>query len=112
MDSSYIPNRGDIVWIDMMPQAGHEQSGRRPAIVLSPVSYNETVGLGLFCPITSRRKGRAFEVDIPAGLEVSGVILSDQVRSLDWKVRRAEFLCEVPAATVFDVLAKLDTLLR
>jgi mRNA interferase MazF len=85
-----VPDRGDAIWITLDPQAGHEQAGRRPALVLSPASYNEKVGLALLCPITSQVKGYPFEVPIPAGLTVSGVILADQVKSLDWRVRRAE----------------------
>lgn len=80
---NYIPERGDVVWIDMKPQAGHEQSGRRPAVVLSPSVYNSKVGLALFCPITSQIKGYPFEVNMPKAFQVSGTILSDQVKSLD-----------------------------
>jgi mRNA interferase MazF len=78
--SNYIPDRGDVVWIDMYPQAGHEQAGRRPAIVLSPSSYNGKVGLALFCPVTKQIKGYPFEVIIPPGQKVTGAILSDQVK--------------------------------
>ena len=85
----FIPDRGQIVWIDFDPQSGHEQSGRRPALVVSPADYNEKVGLSLLCPITSQVKGYPFEVEIPKGLGVSGVILSDQVKSLDWRARKA-----------------------
>jgi len=74
MMSIYIPQRGDVVWINMHPQAGHEQAGRRPAVVLSPRSYNAKVGLALFCPVTNQVKGYPFEVIIPPGLEVTGVI--------------------------------------
>lgn len=77
----YIPQRGDVVWIDLNPQAGHEQAGRRPAVVLSPMAYNSKTGLALFCPITNQEKNYPFEVPIPAGLPVSGVILADQVKS-------------------------------
>ena len=85
MDSIYIPDRGDVVWIDFSPQVGHEQSGSRPALIISPASYNGKVGLSLLCPITNQMKGYPFEVSIPSGHEVEGVILSDQVKSLDWK---------------------------
>jgi mRNA interferase MazF len=88
---SYVPRRGDIVWLSFDPQAGHEQAGRRPAFVLSPENYNRKTGLFLACPITSRVKGYPFEVALPDGLAVSGVILVDQIKSLDWKVRKAEF---------------------
>ena len=109
---AYIPNRGDIVWVTFNPQAGHEQAGRRPALVLSPAAYNGKVGLAILCPITSQIKGYPFEVIIPAGLKIGGAILSDQVKSLDWKARQAEFVCKLPAATMAEVLDKLNTLLE
>lgn len=96
----------------MQPQAGHEQSGRRPAVVLSPESYNGKVGLALLCPITRQLKGYPFEVIIPPGLKVEGVVLSDQVKSLDWKVRNAEFCDKVPDNVVLEILKKLMTLLK
>jgi mRNA interferase MazF len=101
MPRRYVPQRGDIVWL----------SGRRPALVLSPAAYNAKVGLGLFCPITSRVKGYPFEVTIPPGPGVSGVVLADQVRSLDWRARRAELAGRLPATHVLEVLDKLDALL-
>ncbi|HLE05363.1 MAG TPA: type II toxin-antitoxin system PemK/MazF family toxin [Anaerolineales bacterium] len=106
-----IPQRGDIVWLSMNPQAGHEQAGRRPALVLSPGAYNGKVGLAILCPITSRVKGYPFEVPIPGGLPVEGAILSDQPKSLDWKARKAEFICRLSAESTLDVLQKLGTLL-
>ena len=112
MMSIYIPQRGDVVWINMHPQAGHEQAGRRPAVVLSPRSYNDKVGLALFCPVTNQVKGYPFEVIIPPGLEVTGVILSDQVKSLDWKIRNAEYYDKVPETVVVEIFKKLSTLLR
>src|SRR5438552_10794224 len=87
---SYVPARGDAVWISLDPQAGHEQAGRRPALVLSPSSYNRKAGLALMCPITSHAKGYPFEVAVPADLAVTGVILADQIKSLDWRIRHAE----------------------
>jgi mRNA interferase MazF len=110
--NSYIPDRGDIVWINMNPQVGHEQAGRRPAIVLSPFSYNKKVGLALFCPITNQIKGYPFEVGIPKGMKVTGVILSDQVKSLDWRVRQVEFLGKIHEPVIVEALKKLNTLLR
>ncbi|MBU0511818.1 MAG: endoribonuclease MazF [Chloroflexi bacterium] len=107
----YIPKCGDIIWLTFSPQAGHEQAGRRPAIVLSPASYNGKVGLAILCPITSKIKGYPFEVIIPNGMEINGAILSDQVKNLDWKARKAEFVCKLPSATVDEVLQKLKTLL-
>jgi len=108
---AFIPRRGDVVWITFNPQAGHEQAGRRPALVLSPSAYNEKVGLAILCPVTSQIKGYPFEVVIPEGLAVGGVILSDQVKSLDWSARQAELACKLPAETVAEVLQKLSTLL-
>ena len=109
--STYVPQRGDAVWITLTPQAGHEQSGRRPAVVLSPGAYNARVGLALLCPITNQIKGYPFEVVIPAGLRVSGAILADQVKSLDWQARQAEFICTLPPRTIGEVLQKVGTLL-
>jgi mRNA interferase MazF len=106
-----IPGRGDIVWITFNPQAGHEQAGRRPVLVLSPAAYNEKVGLAILCPITSQVKGYPFEVVIPDGLPISGVILSDQVKSLDWRIRQVEWICELPKAVFEEVQQKLSTLL-
>lgn len=107
----YVPERGDAVWITLNPQAAHEQAGRRPALVISPASYNGKVGLAILCPITGQVKGYPFEVQIPAGMAVSGVILSDQVKSLDWQARQAHFICKLPQITLDDVRQKLLTLL-
>ena len=108
----YIPRRGDVVWISLNPQAGREQAGRRPAVVLSPQAYNAKVGLALLCPITSQVKGYPFEVAVPEGLPVSGVVLSDHVKSLDWRARKAERVFTLPPQTTAEILAKLQTLLR
>jgi len=108
---SYVPERGDAIWINFNPQAGHEQSGRRPAIVLSPQSYNGKVGLCLLCPITNQVKGYPFEVVVPANAGVTGVVLSDQARSLDWRVRNAEFIALLPEAVTNEVMKKLKSLL-
>ena len=107
----YIPDRGDIVWLAFNPQAGHE-AGRRPALVLSPAEYNSRVGLALLCPVTTRIKGYPFEVLLPEGLKIKGAVLSDQVKSLDWKIRQADLICSLPTATVAEVLHKLNTLLE
>jgi len=107
----YVPQRGDAIRLTFDPQAGHEQAGRRPAIVLSPASYNGRVGLALCCPITNQVKGYPFEVRIPAGLAVAGVILSDQIKNLDWRARNAEFIVRLPNAVTVEVLQKLNTLL-
>jgi len=109
---AYVPDRGDVVWIALNPQAGHEQAGRRPAVVVSPRSYNAKVGLGLFCPITSRAKGYPFEVALPADLAVQGVVLADQVKSLDWRARRAELAGRLSDDTCAEVVGKLATLLE
>jgi mRNA interferase MazF len=108
---AYVPSCGDVVWISLNPQVGHEQAGRRPAVVLSPQSYNGKVGLAILCPITSHPKGYPFEVLLPAGLPVAGAVLSDQVKSLDWRARRAELRCTLPAETISEALQKLATLL-
>lgn len=111
MSNPYCPKPGEVVWIKFSPQAGHEQSGFRPALTLSPEQYNRKVGLAIFCPITSQIKGYPFEVLIPSGLKISGVILSDQVRNLDWKARNSKFFCRVSESTLTEVLNKLGSLL-
>lgn len=100
-----------MVWVSLDPQAGHEQAGRRPALVVSPVAYNGKVGLAVMCPITSRVKGYPFEVRLPPGLAVSGAVLSDQVKSLDWRARRVRLIVRLPAQLTREVLEKLGTLL-
>lgn len=107
----YTPERGDVVWLQFDPQAGHEQAGKRPAIVISPAVYNRRVGLALFCPVTSQVKGYPFEVELPAGLEVHGVILADQVKSLDWRRRRAQWLGSVPRGVLEETVAKIQALI-
>ena len=108
----YVPDTGDIVWLAFSPQAGHEQAGHRPALVLSPRSYNEKSSLALLCPITSRVKGYPFEVLLPAEGSITGVVLSDQIRSLDWRARHARFATQVPSHVVSEVREKLAVLLR
>lgn len=107
---AYLPKRGDLVWITLNPQAGHGQAGRRPALVISRGAYNGKVGLALLCPITSRAKGYPFEVGIPPGLGVAGAVLSDQVKSVDWRARQVERISTLPGAALREVLAKLGTL--
>lgn len=111
MPASYVPERGDVVWISLDPRAGHEQAGRRPAVVLSPAAYNGKVGLAIVCPITGQVKGYPFEVAVPPGLPVRGVVLADQVKSLDWVVRRAELACHLPVKDLDAILMKLRTLI-
>ena len=105
-----VPELGAIGWLVFDPQAGREQAGRRPAIVLSHTRYNEKTGLAVFCPITSRVKGYPFELAVPAGLSVGGVVLCDHVRSQDWKERQWQPICKVAATFVQDVLARTLTL--
>ncbi|MBM5799712.1 MAG: endoribonuclease MazF [Cyanobacteria bacterium K_DeepCast_35m_m2_023] len=111
--SSYVPDRGDLVWLEFTPQAGSEQRGRRPALVLSPKTYNGKVGLALFCPVTSKIKGYPFEVQLPHGSAVSGVVLSDQLKSLDWSLRKVKFIertsSDVMAMVTARVLPLLET---
>jgi mRNA interferase MazF len=107
----YVPERGDVVWLTQNPQKGHEQSGRRPAVVLSPSSYNSKVGLAIFCPITSKEKGYPFEVRLPDKRSFQGIILADQVRSLDWHSRTAEYICTVPPSILKNISQKLKLLL-
>jgi mRNA interferase MazF len=108
---SYVPERGDLVWLTFDPQAGHEQAGRRPAFVLSPEVYNRKTSLFLACPVTSRVKEYPFEVPLPAGLPVSGVILADQIKSLDWKERKVQFAGKTSGELIQDVVALILPLL-
>jgi mRNA interferase MazF len=96
----YVPERGDFVWLDFDPQAGREQAGRRPALVLTPESYNAASRLAVVCPVTRQVKGYPFEVLVPTGQPVAGAVLSDHVRSLDWAERRATFIAAAPAGLV------------
>lgn len=107
----YVPDRGDLVWLQFNPQSGHEQAGRRPALTLSPKAYNQKSGLAIFCPITSQDKGYPFEVKINER-HVQGVILTDQVKSLDWRMRNAEFIAKAKPEIVNDVSALLNTLIN
>lgn len=108
----YVPGRGHLVWLNFMPHAGHEQGGRRPALVLTPASYNGLTGLMIAAPVTSRVKAYPFEVALPQGGAVRGVVLSDRARSVDWRARRAEFVTEVPEAVLEEVGGKLAALLQ
>ena len=105
------PDAADLVWLDFAPQAGSEQAGRRPALTLSPASYNGKVGLALFCPVTRQVKGYPFEVLLPEGLSLTGVVLVDQIKSLDWRARRVEVVERVPDAMLREVVLKLQRLL-
>jgi mRNA interferase MazF len=108
---SAAPRSGDVVWLTFDPQVGREQAGRRPALVLSSHDYNRTVGLMVVCPITNQAKGYPFEVAIPSGLKVSGVILADHVKSVDWAGRNSTFVCQLPKPVVQEALAKMQSLL-
>ncbi len=108
---SYVPDRGDIVKLNFSPQEGREQAGYRPALVVSPIQYNRMASLALMCPITGKSKGLRFEVQLVDGMTTSGVVLSDQVKSFDWKTRKVEFVEKAPLELVEDVLAKIETLL-
>lgn len=112
MPREYVPERGDVVWLAFNPQAGHEQAGTRPALVISPGTYNRRVGLALFCPLTTQVKGYPFEVVLPAGLKAKGAVLADQIKSLDWRVRKAKLLCKVPQEVIQEALARVLALLE
>jgi mRNA interferase MazF len=107
----WAPDAGDLVWITFDPQAGREQAGRRPALILSPSPYNRKSGLALACPITSHIKGYPFEVELPPGRSISGVVLADHLKSLDWRMRRAEPAGRLPAVILREVLDRLAPLL-
>lgn len=110
-DHSYVPQKGDLVWLNFSPQSGHEQAGRRPALCISPLKYNQTVGLAIFCPVTSAIKGYPFEVKLPDNLSVSGVILADQVKSMDWQSRKTEFAATLPEELLKKVIALIHRLI-
>lgn len=107
----YVPSRGDVVYLDFDPTKGHEQRGRKPAFVISPFAYNEKSSLALLMPITSQQKGYPFEVVLPSGLKTYGVILTDQIKCLDWKVRNAQFVESVPEDVIEEVQARIESLL-
>ena len=107
----YVPDRGDLIWLSFDPQAGREQAGRRPALVLSPAAYNSRTGLALVCPVTSQVQGYPFEVTLPSGLPISGVVLADHIRNVDWRARRADPDGAAPATIVDEVLARLAPIL-
>ncbi len=108
---SYVPARGDLVWLQFSPQAGHEQAGQRPALVISAASYNRRVGLAICCPITSQVKGYPFEVLLPDGLGIKGAVLSDQIKSLDWRARRAKRIAAAPSDVLQETLARIFALI-
>ena len=109
--ASYVPDTGDFVWLTFDPQVGREQAGRRPALVLSPKLYNAKSGLALACPVTSQAKGYPFEVKVPVSFAITGVILADHLKSIDWKARRIEKLGHCTKEVVEEVRAKLAALI-
>jgi mRNA interferase MazF len=109
--SPYVPDRGHLIKIDFDPGTGHEQTGWRPALVLSPASYNRPTGLAIVVPITNKQKGYPFEVALPAGLKVTGVVLSDAVKNLDWRARHARYIDQAPLAVLAAVQERLGLLL-
>ena len=111
MTAAYVPDRGDLVWLEFTPQTGCEQAGRRPALVISPRAYNAKVGLALFCPVTSRVKAYPFEVALPEGSGVVGVVLADQLKSLDWRARKAKLIERASSEVLAMVTARILPLL-
>lgn len=111
MRGTYVPDAGDLIKIDFDPQAGHEQAGWRPAIVLSPASYNRPTGLAIVAPVTKQKKGYPLEVALPAGLKVTGVILSDAIKNVDWRARNAEYIGVAPPVVLTAVRQRLALLL-
>lgn len=111
MTDSYVPDRGDVVWLNFDPRAGREQAGHRPALVLSPASYNGRIGLMVVCPITSRVKGYPFEVPIVGDPRIAGVALADHVKSVDWKSRRAKKVGRASPDALRQVMGKLNALI-
>jgi mRNA interferase MazF len=108
---NYVPDRGDLIWLDFDPQSGHEQKGKRPALVLSPKEYNEKVGLGIFCPVTNQVKNYPFEVKLENS-KITGVVLSDQIKSLDWTQRNASFITKVSDDQIKAVAEKVVLLIN
>lgn len=109
---TYIPDRGDIIWINFDPQVGHEQAGHRPALVVSRRAYNRASELLICFPIQSRRKGYGFEVPLPSNFDVKGVVVADQVKSMDWRLRKARFFARAPGSVLAETLGKIKTLLK
>ena len=111
MSHAFVPEAGDFVWLTFDPQAGREQSGRRPALVVSPSDYNRVVGLALVCPVTTQVKGYPFEIPLPAGTKIKGVILADHIKSIDWQARNAVHICDAPKGLTLKVLGMLEALM-
>jgi len=109
--TTYQPDRGDLAYLNFTPHAGTEQAGRRPALILSPRQFNIATGLAFACPLTNQVKGGSFEVPLPKEVRLTGVVLSDQLRSIDWLERRAEFHSKAPASLIEEVLARIEAIL-
>lgn len=107
----YVPDTGDLIWLDFTPQTGREQAGRRPAVVLSPRGYNEKTSLAVVCPVTSHAKGYPFEVPVPTGQPIKGVILSDHLKNLDWRQRQAQKAGRIPGSLLAQVRDRIAVLL-
>ena len=108
---NYVPDAGDLVWLTFDPQTGHEQKGRRPALIVSPRVYNSKARLAIACPVTNQSNGYPFEVPLPVDGNVSGVVLADQVKSLDWQARQVEFAAKAPTEVLTGVRERLRVLL-
>ena len=111
VDGEYVPERGDLIWVEFTPQAGHEQSGRRPALIVSPSEYNLQRGLALVCPISTRIRGYRFEVPLQSDVDITGVVLSDQIKSADWRARYARYAGKASPSVVDEAIAKITALL-
>ena len=109
--AQYVPDTGDLVWVNFTPQAGHEQAGHRPGLILSPVEYNRKVGLAIISPVTSKQKGYPFEVELPVRAPITGVVLADQLRSIDWRARGVRKAGRAPAHVVDEVRDRIGALL-
>lgn len=110
--TEYVPDKGDIIWIQLNPQAGHEQEGRRPAVVLTPSKYNQKTSLAIICPIAKQKKGYPFERELPKGLKTTGVVLCDHLKNLDWRYRKAQFIEKIDISILDSVLDTIDILLK
>ncbi len=107
----YIPERGDFAWLRFDPQTGHEQMGNRPALVVSHADFNRKIGFAFVCPVSNTRRKNPFYVKIPDGEVVTGVIMADQLRSLDCRARKASFLGKCPEQLLQDVLRRIKPIL-
>ena len=108
---SFVPDKGDVVWLTFDPQSGHEQRGRRPALVISPIEYNKKTNLAIFVPITSKIKNYPFEVRLESKI-IEGVVLSDQIKSLDWNIRNAEFIEKASKSIMNEVISNIEMLIN